>query len=124
MFGATGLPTVQGNPDWLSMSARFAACWSGIMGAPKIRETYVIGTQRTGRIEGVFITAVAHEGLTVTVNGKPGKLAILTEDGTVVAEGADVAREAQAVAVNLYRNFLIGEGRIRVISDPLGPKAP
>lgn len=81
----------------------------------------MIGTQRTGRVGGVFITAVAGEGLTVTVNGKPGRLAILAEDGTVVADGADVAREAQAVAINLYRNFLIGEGRIRVISDPLGP---
>ena len=83
----------------------------------------MIGTQRTGRIEGVFITAVAHEGLTVTINGKPGKLAILAEDGTVIAEGANVAREAQAVAVNLYRNFLIGQGRLRVISDSLAPKA-
>jgi NaMN:DMB phosphoribosyltransferase len=94
------------------------------MGVRKIRETYVIGTQRTGRIEGVYITAVAHEGLTITVNGKPGKLAILAEDGTVVAEGADVSREAAAVAINMYRSFLIGQGRIRVISDALGTKAP
>jgi hypothetical protein len=62
----------------------------------------------------VVISAVAHEGLTVTVNGKPAKLAVVTEDGTVVAAGVDVAREVQAVAINLYREFLKGNGHLRV----------
>ncbi|HAX22475.1 MAG TPA: hypothetical protein DCY64_19605 [Hydrogenophaga sp.] len=83
----------------------------------------MIGHQPTGAIEGVVISAVAHEGLTVTVNGKPAKLAVVTEDGTVVAAGVDVAREVQAVAVNLYRGFLIGNGHLRVLSPSIPIKA-
>jgi hypothetical protein len=83
----------------------------------------MIGTQPTGAIDGVVITAVAHEGLSVTVNGKPGRLAIVTEDGQVVAAGDDVAREAEAVALNSYRNFLQGRGHLRVLSKPIEPEA-
>lgn len=67
----------------------------------------MIGTQPTGRLPGIVISAVTHEGLTVT------------DDGTVIAAGRDVAREAQAVAVNLYREFLKGNGHLRVLSAPI-----
>lgn len=76
----------------------------------------MIGEQPTGAIPGVVITAVAHEGLTVTVNGRPALLAVVLDDGTVVASGRPVAKEAQAVAVNLYRQFLKGMGHLRVVS--------
>jgi hypothetical protein len=79
----------------------------------------MIGTQTTGTVPGVVISAVAHEGLSVTVNGKPARLAVVLEDGTVVAAGREVAREAQAVAVNLHREFLKGNGHLRVLSDPI-----
>ena len=79
----------------------------------------MIGTQPVGTIAGVVISAVSHEGLTVTVNGKPARLAILTEDGQVIAVGDQVAREAEAVALNCYRNFLKGQGHLRVNSGPL-----
>jgi hypothetical protein len=79
----------------------------------------VIGTQPTGAIEGVVISAVSHEGLSVTVNGKPARLAVIDEDGVVIASGPDVAREAEAVAVNSYRNLLKGNGYLRVLSNPL-----
>ncbi|MFL9669021.1 hypothetical protein WIX39_018875 [Variovorax sp. AB1(2024)] len=79
----------------------------------------MIGTQSTGAIEGVVISAVSHEGLTVTVDGKPAKLAIVSDDGQVVAVGDLVAREAEAVAVNCYRNILLGKGFLRVMSPPL-----
>ena len=80
----------------------------------------MIGPQPTGNVPGVIISAVAHEGLTVTVNGKPARLAVVAEDGSVIAAGRDVAREAQAVAVNLYREFLRGNGHLRVLSEPIG----
>jgi hypothetical protein len=67
----------------------------------------------------LVISAVAHEGLTVLVNGKPAKLAIVTADGRIVAAGDDVAEEAQAVAVNCYRSFLKGTGHLRVHSKPI-----
>ena len=79
----------------------------------------MIGDQRTGLVAGVFITAVAHEGLTVMVNGKPARLAILADDGTILAEGAEVAREVEAVAVNCYRALLKGQGHLRTMSNPI-----
>lgn len=82
----------------------------------------MIGNQKTGAIKGVVITAVSHEGLRVSVDGKPARLAILLDDGTVVSAGDDVAREAEAVAVNCYRNVLQGKGFLRVLSVPLAAK--
>lgn len=82
----------------------------------------MIGTQPTGAIEGVQISAVSHEGLSVSINGKPGKLAIVTEEGQVIAAGEEVAREARAVAINCYRNFLQGKGFLRILSKPIPPK--
>lgn len=72
-----------------------------------------------GNIEGVVISAVAHEGLRVTVDGKPARFAILTEDGQIIEAGNAVAKEARAVAVNNYRNFLQGKGHLRVLSNPI-----
>lgn len=81
----------------------------------------MIGTQPTGQIAGVIISAVAHEGLSVTVDGQPAQLAVVTEDGRIVAAGQDVAREARAVAVNNYRAFLQARGHIRTLSRPIEP---
>ena len=58
----------------------------------------MIGHQPTGAVPGVVITAVAHEGLRVMVDGRPARLAIVTEDGTIVAAGDRVAREAERQA--------------------------
>lgn len=82
----------------------------------------MIGTQPTGALQGVVISAVAHEGLTVMVDGKPARLAIVTDDGEVIAAGRMVAREAEAVAVNSYRQLLQGQGHLRVLSRPVQPE--
>jgi hypothetical protein len=79
----------------------------------------MIGPQPEGAIAGVVISAVAHEGLRVTVDGKPARLAVVTEDGAVVVAGHQVAREAEAVAVNSYRQLLQGQGHLRVLSRPV-----
>lgn len=79
----------------------------------------MIGTQPVGAIEGVVISAVTHEGLSVTVDGKPARLAIVTDDGRIVAAGAEVAREAEAVAINSFRAFWQGKGFLRVRSKPI-----
>lgn len=79
----------------------------------------MIGTQPTGAIDGVVISAVSHEGLRVTVDGKPACLAIVTADGRVIASGDQVAREAEAVAINSYRGLLQGKGHLRVRSRPI-----
>lgn len=82
----------------------------------------MIGEQHTGAITGALISAVAHEGLTVTVDGRPARLAIVTDDGQVFVAGDVVAREAQAVAVNAYRSFLKAQGHLRVWSKPMAAK--
>lgn len=79
----------------------------------------MIGTQPTGAIEGVVISAVAHEGLRVTVDGKPARLAIVDDDGHVITASPLVAREVEAVAHNCQRNFWQGQGHLRVMSNPL-----
>ena len=75
----------------------------------------MIGQQQTGRLPGVVISAVTHEGLRVTIDGRPAQLAIVADDGTVVASGDQVAREALSVAVNCYRQTLQGRGHLRVV---------
>lgn len=82
----------------------------------------MIGTQTTGAIPGIIISATSHEGLSVLVNGKPALLAVISDDGQVIAAGADVAREAEAVALNNYRNTLKGQGYLRTLGKPIPPK--
>jgi len=79
----------------------------------------MIGDQPTGAITGVIVSAVGHEGLSVTVNGRPGRLAIVDDEGHVVAAGDQVATEVEAVAVNSYRAVLKGKGHLRVLSAPI-----
>lgn len=83
----------------------------------------MIGNQPVGAIDGVVISAVAHEGLVVTVDGRPARLAIVADDGQVIAAGDQVAREAEAVAVNSYRSMLQGKGFLRVLSKPIETKS-
>lgn len=83
----------------------------------------MIGAQPVGAIAGVIISSVSHEGLIVTVNGKRARLAIVTDDGEVIAAGDQVAREAEAVAVNNYRELLKGNGHLRVMSRPIDATA-
>ena len=79
----------------------------------------MIGTQPTGALPGVVISSVISEGLTVRANGKPARLAVIDDEGHVLASGDQVAREAEAVAINAYRNFLEGEMRLQVSSKPI-----
>ncbi|WP_046060233.1 hypothetical protein [Paracidovorax citrulli] len=81
----------------------------------------MIGTQCTGAVPRVVIHATSHEGLLVDVDGKRARLAIVDDEGNVVAAGPDVAREAEAVALNNYRNTLKGRGFLRTFSGPIQP---
>lgn len=79
----------------------------------------MIGTQPTGNLPGIVISAVSHEGLSVTIDGKPARLAVINEAGEVVAAGDQVAREAESVALNNYRQFLQGKGYLRVVGKQI-----
>lgn len=72
-----------------------------------------------GSLPGIVVSAVSHEGLSVTIDGKPGRLAILNEAGEIVASGSQVASEVEAVALLNYRQFLQGKGYLRVVGKPI-----
>jgi hypothetical protein len=79
----------------------------------------MIGRQPTGAVPGVVISSVITEGLTVRANGKPARLAVIDDEGHVLASGDQVAREAEAVAINAYRALLEGDGRLVFSSKPI-----
>ncbi|MEN7431772.1 hypothetical protein VA599_13510 [Chromobacterium sp. TRC.1.1.SA] len=82
-----------------------------------------IGNIKIGSLEKADMSAVIFEGLTVkTAEGKPAQLAIVDVDGNVIEMGNQVAMEAWNVAISSYKNFLIGEGHIRVQTSPPGLK--
>jgi hypothetical protein len=64
------------------------------------------------------------DGLTVQANGKPAQLAVIDAEGHVLARGEQVAREAEAVSINAYRNFLEGEMWLVVESHPIPFEMP
>lgn len=77
----------------------------------------MIGTPKTNTLATTEISAVLHQGLTAkTRDGKPARLAIIDEAGNVLDAGPAVAREAFNVSVACYKNFLIGQGHLRVYS--------
>lgn len=79
----------------------------------------MIGEQPTGRIGGVTVNAgKPHEPVTIDANGRPARLAIVDDEGRVVAEGDEVTREMIAVAVNRYRRFLLDNGFLRGWAAP------
>ena len=54
----------------------------------------MIGSKPQDPTDKIQFSATAHTDLSVHVGGKPAKLAVITEDGTVVASGAKVAKSA------------------------------
>jgi hypothetical protein len=67
------------------------------------------------------IGANSNEGLKVTVDGAPARLAVVTADGSIL-DGDAIAQEAFAVSVNAYRDFLRAQGHLRVWSRPGRPE--
>lgn len=65
------------------------------------------------------ISASSHEGFGVeTPDGRRATLAVVDADGNILEAGPGVARQAWTVAIESYRNFLKGEGYLRVLSKP------
>jgi len=80
----------------------------------------MIGTLPTGTLVTAEISAVIHQGLTVKLaDGRVGRLGVLDDKGNVIDTTPGVAREAWNVAIECYKNFLVGQGHQRVRSGPL-----
>lgn len=68
-----------------------------------------------------IISAISYEGVTaVTADGKPARFALLDEDGNVIAAGKEIADAAWQASVNAYRQFLMGQGHLRILTKPDG----
>jgi hypothetical protein len=66
---------------------------------------------------GITISGVSHAPLSISVNGRPGRLAIIDEDGRVVTDSQDVAEECAAVVVGVLHNFWAARGWIKVMNS-------
>lgn len=77
----------------------------------------LVGDQETGRIKGAVVSASANQGVSVTVDGKPARLAVVTRDGHVL-DVADIATETFSVCVNAYRDFLRARGHLHTHTQP------
>ncbi|RQU92463.1 hypothetical protein [Burkholderia cenocepacia] len=65
------------------------------------------------------ITAVSFQGLSiVTPDGNPATLAVVDQNGKIVEVGPSVMRAVWDVAIRSCRNFLIGNGHLRVLTRP------
>ncbi len=70
----------------------------------------------------VVISALSHEGLRVeTAGGKRVRMAVVDDDGNVIAAGDEVAAAAFEASVKSYRAFLRGTGHIRELARPVTP---
>lgn len=79
----------------------------------------MIGIPPTGGLAHAAITAVCYEGLSAeTREGQKAVLAIIDENGKVIEAGPAVAREAWNVTLACYKQFLAGQGHLRVFSSP------
>jgi hypothetical protein len=75
----------------------------------------MIGKIETGTLASSMISATISQGFSAqTRDGRPAQLAIIDEFGNVIEIGDQVAREAFNVAVASYKNFLKGQGHLRV----------
>ena len=79
----------------------------------------MIGIPSTGGLTQAALTAVCFEGLSAeTREGQKAMLAIIDENGKIIEGGPAVAREAWNVMLACYKNFLVGQGHLRVFSGP------
>ena len=79
----------------------------------------MIGIPQTGGLAQATITAICFEGLSAeTVEGRKAMFAIIDENGKVIEAGPAVAREAWNVTLACYKQFLAGQGHLRVFSGP------
>jgi len=79
----------------------------------------MIGIPSTGGLTRATLTAVCFEGLSAeTREGRRATFAIVDENEKVIESGPAVAREAWNVMLACYKNFLVGQGHLRVFSSP------
>ncbi|RJG06274.1 hypothetical protein D3870_09840 [Noviherbaspirillum cavernae] len=85
----------------------------------------MIGSSPTNTLEHAIVSGVSHEGLTIKLkDGRSARLAIIDDRDNIIEVGEAVAKEAWNVTLAVYKNFLIGQGHLRVFSSPPGLPIP
>lgn len=80
---------------------------------------------QTNTLDAATITGTIHSGLTLaTTDGRKARLAIIDEDGNILASGRPVERECWNVVLQVHSNFLAGRGYLTVHSTPPGLPHP
>lgn len=69
-----------------------------------------------GQIE---ISGTISEGLKISgKNGVSARLAVIDDDGNILAEGQNLAKTIWNLVLQTLQNFWIGKGHIRVLTEP------
>jgi hypothetical protein len=69
--------------------------------------------------QGVVFTPRGYDGVSVAVAGKPARLAVVSEDGQVVALGQEVEEQFADASVLSYQMMLQCEGLLRSVQPAL-----
>ena len=70
------------------------------------------------------LSAVVHEGIRIDhPEGKICRIAIIDENGQVVAGGEDVTKAVFDVAIGAFQNLLKARGHLRTYSKPINASA-
>ena len=78
---------------------------------------------KIGQLEKAIIEARFYQGLSVSLpDGGKARLAIIDEAGNIIDDSPLVAREAFNVSMQCFKNFMIGNGHMRVLTEPPGLK--
>jgi len=78
---------------------------------------------KIGQLENAIISARIYHGLSVTLpDGGKARLAVIDESGNIIDDSPMVAKEAFNVAMQCFKNFMIGQGHMRVSTTPTGLK--
>lgn len=77
----------------------------------------ILGTQPTNTLENATLSATCFQPFDVTTkDGKPARVAIIDADGNIIEAGPAVANELWNLMTNVYKQFLIGKGHVRVFA--------
>lgn len=75
-------------------------------------------------LPGAHLVGSAREGLRVTTaDGRPARLAIIDDQGNIVAAGDNVARATWLIARETIKNFLRGQGHLKTHAGSAGKVA-
>ena len=75
----------------------------------------IAGEHKTGTLANSIMSGRCFEPLSVTTrDGRPARIAIIDDQGCIIDAGDAVAKEAWNVMVAVYKNYLVGQGHVRV----------